>query len=353
MSTVAPGERRQGGRAEQLAMETTTLDRLAAAREAMTSEAEAVRAASVLLDASFERAVQLVLDCTGSVIVAGIGKSGLIGAKLAATLASTGTPSHFLHATEAAHGDLGRVRRGDVVLLLSYSGGTEEVVALAALLRQDGVPTIGISRSASTHLGGLVSEHLSVGDVAEACPHRLAPTSSTAAMLALGDALAMVVSKERAFSAEDFGRRHPGGALGRTMLPLLEIMRQRVGESLEPVRAVGSVGDVLGHAERSGGSRRPGAVLLVDDAGGLAGILTDADVRRRLVSEGDAVLDRPIAEVMTASPRSLPASALVRDAVQLVREVRLDEIPVVDDDGRPVGLIDVQDLLAMKLVDDR
>lgn len=334
------------------------MDRLEAAREAMASEADAVRAAAGLLDASFERAVQLVLDCTGSVIVAGIGKSGLIGAKLAATLASTGTPSHFMHATEAAHGDLGRVRRGDAALLLSYSGSSEEVVALAALLAQDGVPTIGISRGANTHLARLVTEHLSVGDVAEACPHSLAPTSSTAAMLALGDALAMVVSKERDFSAEDFGRRHPGGALGRTMLPLVEIMRQRVGTpgesgTLEPVLAQGSVREVLKRAEASGGARRAGAVLLVDARGHLAGIMTDADVRRRLVAEGDSVLDRPVGEVMTASPKSLPSSALVRDAVQLVREVRLDEIPVVDDDGRPVGLIDVQDLMAMKLVDDR
>lgn len=319
------------------------------ALEALRAEAGAVAGVADRLDASFDRAVGLIAAGKGAVIVTGIGKSGLIGKKISATLASTGTPSHFLHATEAAHGDLGRIRAEDVVLLLSYGGQSEEVVSLAALLRQDKVPTIAITSTPTTRLAGLVDAALCVGDVAEACPHSLAPTSSTTAMLALGDALALAVSDARSFTAEDFRRSHPGGLLGRRMLPLTEVMRFRAGDNLPLLPASGTVGEVLAAAERF--ERRAGAVLLVDESGVLAGILTDADLRRRLVKDGPAVLSRPVADIMTRQPKRLTDTDLVRDAVQLVREVRLDEIPVVDAAGRPVGLIDVQDLIALRVVE--
>jgi arabinose-5-phosphate isomerase len=332
----------------------------AVAREVLRAEAAAVASVEACLDESFDAAVRVALGCTGSVIVCGIGKSGLVGQKISATLASTGTPSHFLHATEAAHGDLGRIRPGDVVLLLSYSGQTEEVVTLAALLRQDRVPTIAMTGNPQSHLAALADAHLSVGKLTEVCPHNLAPTSSTTAMLALGDALALCLMRARDFSAEDFKRRHPGGALGRQMMPLGSVMRFRAGENLPLLLARGSVREALASAEPEAvagggggrGPRRSGAMIFVHDDGTLAGILTDADVRRRLVALGAGALDLPVAEVMTRTPKSLAASALVRDAVQLVREVRLDEIPVVDEGGRPVGLIDVQDLIALKVVDD-
>ncbi|MEZ6319059.1 MAG: KpsF/GutQ family sugar-phosphate isomerase [Phycisphaerales bacterium] len=319
------------------------------ASEVLRAEADAVLGVVPLLGASFDRAVELLVSCGGSVIVTGIGKSGLIGQKLSATLASTGTPSHYMHATEAAHGDMGRIRKGDVVVLLSYGGSSEEVVSLAALLRQDKVPTVGITSTPSTHLATLVDAALCVGDVAEACPHNLAPTSSSTAMLALGDALAMAVSEAKHFTAEAFRERHPGGLLGRKMLPLKGVMRFKAGENLALIGASGTVGEVLAQAEDAG--RRAGAVLLVDEAGVLVGILTDADVRRRLVREGAGVLERPVEEVMTRQPKRLTDTDLVRDAVQLVREVRLDEIPIVDAAGKPVGLIDVQDLIALRVIE--
>lgn len=306
------------------------------------------------LGPDFDAAVELIVAKTGpgsgSVIVSGIGKSGLIGTKLAATFASTGTPSHFIHATEAAHGDLGRIRRGDVALLLSFGGQSEEVVALAALLRQDGTPVVSITGREDAHLARLATHALTVGPVDEACPNNLAPTSSTTAMLALGDALAMAVSEARRFTADDFRKSHPGGLLGKRMMPLTEVMRFRAGENLPLIAVGGTVGEALARAEDV--ARRAGALLLVDADGTLAGILTDADVRRRLVAAGAGVLERPVAEIMTRSPKRLRDTDLVRDAVQLVREVRLDEIPVVDADDRPVGLIDVQDLIALKVIED-
>jgi arabinose-5-phosphate isomerase len=333
---------------------STTAARLLAA-EALRAEAAAVLGVVDRLGPAFDAAVEILLACTGSVIVSGIGKSGLVGAKISATLASTGTASHFLHATEAAHGDLGRIRRGDAALLLSFGGQTEEVVALAALLRQDAVPIVSITARPDSHLAQLATAALCVGDVTEACPHNLAPTASTTAMLALGDALALAAMQARNFTADDFRKSHPGGLLGRRMMPLTEVMRFKTearpgSRALTLVRDDRTVREALAEAEAAG--RRAGAVLFVDADGRLSGILTDADVRRRLVKDGPAVLDRPAREVMTAGPRRLTDRDLVRDAVQLVREVRLDEIPVVDGDGRPVGLIDVQDLIALKLIEE-
>jgi arabinose-5-phosphate isomerase len=246
------------------------------------------------------------------------------------------------------HGDLGRVRPGDVALLLSYSGGTEEVVNLAAILRTDGIARIGISCNHQTHLARLCDAHLAIGDVVEACPMNLAPTASTTAMLAMGDALALAVSRRRNFQADDFRRRHPGGALGAGLRGVTEVLRFRVGENLSTVREGVSVADAL---RTTGDGRRAGALLVVDDAGRLVGIFTDGDLRRRMNELGAALLGRPVRDVMTVRPTALPADALVRDAVQLVRERRLDEIPVVGHDGQPIGLIDVQDLVSMKVID--
>ncbi|MEQ8850462.1 MAG: KpsF/GutQ family sugar-phosphate isomerase [Phycisphaerales bacterium] len=330
--------------------ETTSGSRArAVALDVLRAEADALAGVSAHINEAFDVAVGLVAGCEGSVIVTGIGKSGLIGAKISATLSSMGTPSHFLHATEAAHGDLGRIRPTDAVLLLSYGGATDEVISLAAILRQDKVPTIAITKSDDTRLARLVDAPLSVGDVDEACPHNLAPTSSSTAMLAMGDALAMAVADARSFTADDFRRSHPGGSLGRKMLPLTDVMRFKAGDNLPLVPATGTVREALAHAEAEG--RRAGAILLVNEAGALVGIMTDADVRRRLVSQGAGVLEQAVEGIMTRDPKRLLATDLVRDAVQLVREVRLDEIPVVDDEGKPVGLIDVQDLIALRVVD--
>ena len=320
--------------------------------EAMVAEAEAVRRTAARAageDAAHWHAAIALLDgCTGHVIISGMGKSGLIGAKIAATMSSLGLPAHFMHPSEAVHGDLGRVRPGDVALLMSYSGGTEEVVNLAAILRTDGIRRIGISCNHQSHLARLSDVHLAIGDVVEACPLNLAPTASTTAMLAMGDALALAVSRRRNVAADDFHRRHPGGALGAGLKSVTEVLRFRVGDTLTTVREDCTVADAL---RTTGTGRRAGALVVVDGHGRLSGIFTDGDLRRRVNDLGAELLSKRVVEVMTARPSTLSSEALVRDAVQLVRERRLDEIPVVDADGKPLGLIDVQDLVSMKVID--
>lgn len=322
------------------------------AADVLRAEAQAVLNVVDQLDDAFDRAVRAVLDCQGTVITSGMGKSGIIAQKLSATLASTGTPSHFLHPAEAMHGDLGRLRHNDLLITLSYGGNTEDLLALAALIRQDGVKVITICGSRGSHLSNISDITLAVGDVTEACPHNLAPTASTTAMLALGDALAMTISSCRAFSADDFHKRHPGGHLGRQLMPLVDVLRFKVGVNLPLVDQSSSVVEVIRQAgTASSGPRRAGAVLLVDGDGKLAGIFTDGDLRRQLVENGAAAMDRLVSDVMTAQPRALPANAQVRDAVQMMREYRLDEIPIVDTAGKPIGLIDVQDLVALKVIE--
>lgn len=316
----------------------------------MRREIAAIEQALNHLDDQFDSAVNFLVGCQGNAIVSGVGKSGLIGQKLSATLASTGTPSLFMHATEAMHGDLGRVSRGDVVVLLSNSGTTEEVISLAAVLRQDDVPLIGITASRENHLGRICDAVLCIGPTTEACPYNLAPTASTAAMLALSDALALCVSQSRSFSADDFHRRHPGGSIGKRMLPIHSVLRFQVGKNTAVVNRHTSLRESLKIAEAY--PRRCGAVLIVDDHQKLCGIITDGDLRRLLVSDGASVMERTVEDLMTAKPIRVSANDLVKDALQLIREHRLDEIPVIDDNGQPIGVIDVQDLVSLKIIDD-
>jgi arabinose-5-phosphate isomerase len=320
------------------------------ASEVMRLESEAINRAARLLDDQFHEAVSILSNCQGSVIVSGVGKSGLIGQKLSATLASTGTISHYMHATEAMHGDLGRVWRSDVALLLSNSGNTEEVVSLAALLAQDSVPIVSITCHRKSRLATLSNAALSIGNVKEACPHNLAPTASTAAMLALGDALALTVSRNRSFSAADFHKRHPGGSLGKMLLPVKDILRFRVGKNTAMVSRETIVREMLLQAEQF--PRRCGAVLIVDSDGRLEGILTDGDIRRLIIREGSEVLQRPIHEVMTQNPLHVHEGNLVREVLQVVYQTQVDELPVLDESGRPIGVLDVQDLVALKILID-
>jgi len=320
------------------------------ARQVLQAEAQAV--AAVPIDESFHRAVDLVLACTGSVVVSGLGKNGPIAQKISATFASTGTPSHFLHPTEAVHGDLGRIRRDDLVVLLSRSGNTEEIVTLATILRQDKVIVLGMASKRDSDLGRLTTMMLCIGDGPEACPMNLAPTASTTAMLALGDALALSVSRRRNFGVQDFRRVHPGGALGRELMPVTQALRLKVGENLPVFAANMTVEAAFTQAEtQAPGGRRPGALLIVDQAGRLQGIFTDGDLRRLLIKQGGAALTLPLGDVMTQKPRHLKGEALVREAVQMAREFRIDEIPIVDESGRAIGLLDVQDLMALKVIE--
>ncbi len=297
---------------------------------------------------TWRNALDLLERCDGHVVVAGMGKSGLVGAKISATFSSLGQPSHVLHPAEAIHGDLGSVRRQDVAMLLSYSGQTEEVINLAAILRSDGIPRIGVSSNNKTELAALCDVHIALGDIAEACPLNLAPTASTTAMLAVGDALALTLSRRRNFKEDDFHKHHPGGMLGVGLRKITEALRFRVGENLPVVIETSTV---RAACEATGGNRRAGAILVVDAKQRLAGIFTDGDLRRLMLKDANG-LDRAIREVMTPRPQHLTIEDLVRDAVRLVRERRLDEIPVLDHEGKPVGLVDVQDLIAMKVVSE-
>lgn len=330
------------------------------ARAVLRQEAAAVASLAETLGAPFHEAVDLLAKCAdsgGAVLVTGLGKSGLIGAKISATMSSLGVTSHPVHPSEAAHGDLGRFRQSDTVIALSFSGETEEVSNVAAILRQDGLRIIAITggrgddpESSQSTLRRLAHVCLCIGDCEEAGgPDFAAPTSSTTAMLALGDALALATARRRQFTGEDFRKRHPGGALGGLMRPVTEVLRFKSGQNCPLIPAALSVREALERAAEAG--RRPGAILLVDAAGALAGIFTDGDLRRLILRDAGE-LSRPIADVMTRKPRTIRDTALVRDAVTTFRECRQDEIPVVDDAGRPVGILDVQDLIAMKLVKD-
>lgn len=324
--------------------------------EALRAEADAIlRIADRAMKADEPRwtaAVDLLASCEGHLVVSGMGKSGLVGSKISATFSSLGQPSNVLHPAEAVHGDLGRIRRGDVVMLLSYSGETEEVINLAAILKADGVPRLGISAKPESSLARLCDVHLSLGDVTEACPLNLAPTASTTAMLALGDALALAVSRRRNFGESDFHKHHPGGMLGVGLRRITEILRFRVGENLAVIPDNITVREACLQARAAAkNQRRAGALMIVDEQGKLAGIFTDGDLRRTVVDD-PAAMEKPIRNVMTPRPQHLSVDDLVRDAVRLIRERRLDEIPVLDAEGRPVGLIDVQDLIAMKVVSE-
>jgi arabinose-5-phosphate isomerase len=318
-------------------------DILAHGREILRAEADAVMRAAESLDASFSRAVRLIERCTGSVVVTGIGKAGLVARKISATLASTGTPSHFLHPAEAMHGDLGALRRDDVVLALSQSGETEEITRLLPHVVARGIRIVAVTGRPDSTLGRAADVVVATGPVREACTLGLAPSTSTSLMLALGDALALVTSGLRQFTHEDFAARHPGGSLGRQLMLVEDAMRPlaacRIAAPGETVRAVFA---------RPMPARRTGAVMIIDDAGGLAGIFTDSDLARLFERRNDAALDEPIGSVMTSRPTTICAGTRLRDAVSLLESRRLSELPVVDREGRPRGLLDIVDLVGLE-----
>ncbi len=318
-------------------------DVLGYGREVIAAEARALDALVGRLDRSFLDAVDAILSCRGSLIVTGIGKAGLIGQKLTATFASTGARAHFLHPAEAFHGDLGRLHADDVVLALSQSGETAEVLQLLPALRSLGVRLIAMTASAESTLGRAASIVLALGQLDEACSLGLAPSTSTAVMLALGDALALVVSRLRGFTAEDFARFHPGGALGLKLSAVDDHMRPL--EQCRLARANQTVREVVLCSTRPG--RRSGAIMLVDDAGRLAGLFTDSDLARLIERRHDAALDQPVHNVMAQSPTTVLTGARMSAAIDILSERKFSELPVVDRQGRPVGMIDVTDVVAL------
>jgi arabinose-5-phosphate isomerase len=312
-------------------------------RQIVLLESKALEKIAGRLDGEFCRAVKFLCECRGNVIVTGIGKAGLIGRKIMATLASTGTSSHFLHPAEAVHGDLGRIHRDDVVLVLSQSGETEEVVRLLPSLSELGVPILAITGSASSKLGQAATVVIELGPLEEACALGLAPSTSTTAMLAVGDALALVVSRQRNFGRDDFARFHPGGSLG-TKLSKVEhhcrpLAQCRVAEEEQTVR------QMLVTVSKPG--RRTGATMLVDRHGILTGIFTDSDLARLFEHHRDGELDGPVSRVMTAHPLCVSAGSMMTDAVAIMAERKISELPVVDAEGRPLGLIDITDVVAL------
>ena len=315
---------------------------LRAGREVMRLEAVALWKLSHRLDDAFQRSVDLLLHCHGNVIVTGMGKAGHVGQKISATLASTGTRSHFLHPGEAFHGDLGRVGSKDVVIVLSQSGETGEIVQLIDSLSGMNVAMIAITANRDSTLGQVAREVIELGQLEEACSLGLAPSTSTTAMLAIGDAIALVVSKLRGFDAEDFARFHPGGSLGRQL--------RRVEQAMRPLNQCRVASDSLSVREVvvacSKPGRRTGAVMLVDKSGQLTGLFTDSDLARLMETRRDSAFEQPVAEVMTNDPTTIAIGSRVQQAVEIMAGRKISELPIVEN-GKPVGLIDITDVVAI------
>ena len=322
-------------------------DPLTSARRVLEIESQAVAALVARLDDGFLRAVQLILECRGRVVVTGIGKSGAIGRKLASTFASTGTPALFLHAAESLHGDLGMVTPGDCLLAISYSGRSDEFLVILPMVRAMGVPVIALTGSANSYLGAHSDIVLDAAVAVEACPLNLAPTASTTAALALGDALAVTVMEVRGFEADDFARFHPGGNLGKG-LKLRVGGLMRTGERLALVGHAATVRVALESITEA----QAGAVLVTGPDGRLEGYLTDGDVRRQLLRAADpaALLDAPVGRYMTLNPLSFRPEMFALDALRALQERRVDDAPVVDEDNFPVGWLDEQELLRAGLL---
>jgi arabinose-5-phosphate isomerase len=321
------------------------------ARQVIETEAAAVQALTASVDdVSFEKAVHLIRDCPGAVLVSGIGKAGHVARKLSASFSSTGTPSHFLNPAEALHGDLGSVRTGDVVLILSYSGESDEILRMLSVIKKLGNPVVSITSTNQNALGRHSDVVLKLGRIEEACPLGLAPSTSTISMAALGDALFLTVMKCRSFTTEDFALYHPAGQLGRKLIKVREAMTFRRGENLPVASDRLTVGQVL--REVSSIKRRSGAVILTDpQTGKITGIFSDGDLRRLILHDEDAAMRRPVREVMTANPKRINGDALASEAMAILRQHRIDDLPVVDDTDHPIGLIDVQDLVVLRMFD--
>ncbi|WP_372368062.1 SIS domain-containing protein [Candidatus Uabimicrobium sp. HlEnr_7] len=308
------------------------------AKEILRAEAEAVLGVMPLIDENFTKAVSLILTCEGRIVVSGMGKSGIIGEKLSATLASTGTPSLSLHPAEAIHGDLGRVVQKDIVIAISNGGETAEIIRLLPLLKKIGAKVIAVTGKPNSTLSSNSDLTLTIGKISETCPLGLAPTASTTAMLALGDALAMCVSKQRNFTREEYALYHPGGSLGKRLMTVAEVMR--VGKNNPVIGADRSVKEAIMTIT----SARAGAVTIVDENQYILGIFTDGDLRRHLKKSVD-LEQTCVGEVMTEKPFTIDSAMLVEEAYRLLKEKKIDELPIVDEEKKCVGMLDVQDLL--------
>ena len=314
------------------------------ARKVIMVERDALSQLIPKIDRNFEKACAIILKSKGRVVVTGMGKPGFIAQKISATLSSTGTPSLFLHPAEALHGDLGRVMKRDVVIAFSNSGQTEEILKLLPVIQKIGAKLIAVTGNT----GSLLAQHsdvtLDASVKKEACPMNLAPTASTTVMLALGDALALALSEKKGFKEADFAFYHPGGNIGKKLLlKVSDIMR--TGKEHPVVSESVKVKEVLYRITKA----RAGSASVVDAKGRLTGIFTDGDLRRHL-DAGEHILRIPVRDVMTKNPMTIPAHRLAMEASDILRNKKIDELPVIDIHGRPVGLLDVQDLLKAGIV---
>lgn len=307
-------------------------------RQALTVEIDGLRAQLPRLGTDFARACRICLNCRGRVVVTGMGKSGHVGGKIAATLASTGTPAFFVHPGEASHGDVGMITRDDAVLALSNSGETAEILTILPVIKRLGVPLIAFTGNSDSTLAQVATVHLDIRVPAEACPLNLAPTASTTAALAVGDALAVALLKARGFTEEDFVRSHPAGALGRRLLFVKDVMR--TGTQIPTVRVGTTVADGL----REVTSKGLGMTAIVDDSKRVLGVFTDGDLRRALDRAADLRATR-MDQVMTVNPKSVLPSSLAAEAVHLMETHRITSLIVLDEQGALVGALNVHDLL--------
>ena len=307
-------------------------------RQALNVEIDGLRAQVPRLGTDFARACRICLNCRGRIVVTGMGKSGHIGGKIAATLASTGTPAFFVHPGEASHGDVGMITREDAVLALSNSGETAEILTIVPVIKRLGVPLIAFTGNSDSALARIATVHLDIRVPAEACPLNLAPTASTTAALAVGDALAVALLKARGFTEQDFVRSHPAGALGRRLLYVKDVMR--TGKQVPTVRADTTLAEGLQEVTSKG----LGMTAIVDDSMRVLGVFTDGDLRRALDRAADLRATR-IDQVMTLGPKSVLPSTLAAEAVHLMETHRITSLIVLDDKGKLVGVLHVHDLL--------
>lgn len=314
------------------------------ARAVIELEAQALQALAARIDGSFRRACEIMLACSGRVIVVGMGKSGHIGGKIAATLASTGTPAFFVHPGEASHGDLGMITPTDVVLAISNSGETDEILTVLPIVKRMGVPLIALTGNAQSSIARQADAHLDVHVDKEACPLNLAPTASTTAALAMGDALAIALLQTRGFTPDDFARSHPGGKLGRRLLVYVQDVMHK-GDAIPLVREDASLREAL--VEMSG--KGLGMTGIVDAQGRLCGIYTDGDLRRTL-NKGVDVYRAGIAEVMSRNPKNTHADRLAAEVVQTMRAQNINGLFVVDAQQRVIGALNMHDLLRAGVV---
>ena len=316
---------------------------LQSAKDVILLEAQAVEDLANRLDETFIKACQLIQNCQGKVILIGMGKSGHIGNKIAATFASTGTPAFSVHPGEAGHGDLGMITEGDVVIAISYSGESDEIMTLIPVIKRLGVPIISMTGNANSSIGEACNVHLDVSVAKEACPHNLAPTSSTTVALAMGDAMAVSLLTDKGFSPDDFARSHPSGALGRRLLTFVKNI-MKTGDEIPSVSADTKLLDALLVM-----SQKALGMVIITDNGTLLGILTDGDLRRVLENHND-IQGLSIGDVMTPDCKSISADKPAVVAVQMMDEFSLNSLPVVDDDNQVVGAINTHTLMQAKII---